>query len=286
MFGRERETGRLAELIDGVNDQGGVLLVRGEAGIGKTTLLASGAALAGAAGMRVLTAVGAESEVHLPYAGLHQILHPIRTGIDLLPAPQRDAVQAALGMTDRVVPDAYLVGLAVLNLLADVAAHAPVMVIAEDAHWLDRSSADVLGFVARRVQSEPILLLAAVREGVASPLQEAGLASLSVERLSEDAAASLLDAVAPGLAPAVRRRLLDEAAGNPLALTELPGAAQALEGANALPLARLPLTARLERAFTARVSELPAATRTVLLVAALNDSTSLAEALEAGARQG
>jgi predicted ATPase len=142
MFGRERETKRLAQLIDGVDDQGGALLVRGEAGIGKTTLLASGAALAGAAGMRVLTAVGAESEVHLPYAGLHQVLHPIRTGIDLLPTPQRDAVQAALGMTDRVVPDTYLVGLAVLNLLADVAAHAPVMVIAEDAHWLDRSSAD------------------------------------------------------------------------------------------------------------------------------------------------
>ncbi|MFC6023458.1 AAA family ATPase [Plantactinospora solaniradicis] len=283
MFGREREAKRLAELIDGVDDQGGALLVRGEAGIGKTTLLAHGAALAGAAGMRVLTAVGAESEVHLPYAGLHQILHPIRTGIDLLPAPQRDAVQAALGITDRVVPDAYLVGLAVLNLLADVAAHAPVMVVVEDAHWLDRSSADVLGFVARRVQSEPMALLAAVRDGVASPLQEAGLALLSLERLSEDAAASLLDAVAPGLAPAVRGRLLDEAAGNPLALTELPGAAQALEGADARAPARLPLTARLERAFTARVSELPAATRTVLLVAALNDSTSVAEALEAGA---
>jgi DNA-binding CsgD family transcriptional regulator len=282
MFGRERETRRLAELIDGVDDQGGALLVRGEAGIGKTALLADGAALAAAAGMRVLTAVGTESEVHLPYAGLHQILHPIRTGIDLLPAPQRDAAQAALGITDRVVPDAYLVGLAVLNLLADAAAHSPVMVIAEDAHWLDRASAEVLGFVTRRVQSEPIVLLAAVRIGVASPLEDAGLPSLSVERLSENAAASLLDAVAPGLAPAVRRRLLDEAAGNRLALTELPGAAQALEGADAPPPVRLPLTARLERAFTARVAELPAATRTVLSVAALNDSTSVAEALEAG----
>src|SRR4051812_11289536 len=283
LVGRERETRRLTELIDGVHDQGGALLVRGEAGIGKTVLLANGAALAGEAGMGVLTMVGTESEVHLPYAGLHQILHPLRAGIGVLSVPQRDAARAALGMTDQVVPDAYLVGLAVLNLLADVAAHAPVMVIAEDAHWLDPSSADVLGFVARRVQSEPIVLVVAVRDGAASPLEGAGLPSLIVERLSEDAAAGLLDAVAPGLAAAVRRRLLEEAAGHPLALTELPGAAQALAGADALRPAPLPLTARLEQAFPARVSELPAATRTVLLVAALNDSTSVAEALEAGA---
>jgi hypothetical protein len=197
LVGRERETRRLTELIDGVHDQGGALLVRGEAGIGKTVLLANGAALAGEAGMRVLTMVGTESEVHLPYAGLHQILHPLRAGIGVLSVPQRDAAQAALGMTDQVVPDAYLVGLAVLNLLADVAAHAPVMVIAEDAHWLDPSSADVLGFVARRVQSEPIVLVVAVRDGAASPLEGAGLPSLIVERLSEDAAAGLLDASLP-----------------------------------------------------------------------------------------
>jgi DNA-binding CsgD family transcriptional regulator len=287
LLGRELEKKQLAELIDGVRHRGGALVVRGEAGIGKSALLAEVGALTATSRMRVLTTIGAESEEHLPYAGLHQLLHPIRSGIDALPAPQREALRVALGLSDelaeRPVPDGYLVGLAALNLLAEAAADSPLVLIAEDAHWLDRSSADVLAFVARRLESEPIVLIATVRDGMPSRLGDTGLPSMRVERLPEDTAAELLDAVAPGLTAPVRARLLSEAAGNPLALTELPATVGIPGGAAALLPSALPLTARLERAFTGRVAGLPAETRTSLLIAALNDSGSLAEALDATA---
>ncbi|MDT7682984.1 MAG: hypothetical protein QOG57_3294, partial [Pseudonocardiales bacterium] len=291
LLGRELEKKQLAELIDGVRHRGGALVVRGEAGIGKSALLAEVGALTATSRMRVLTTIGAESEEHLPYAGLHQLLHPIRSGIDALPAPQRDALRVALGLSDelaeRPVSDGYLVGLAALNLLAEAAADSPLVLIAEDAHWLDRPSADVLAFVARRLESEPIVLIATVRDGVPSRLGDTGLPSMRVERLPEDTAAELLDAVAPGLTAPVRARLLSEAAGNPLALTELPATVGIPGGTAALLPAVLPtvlpLTARLERAFTARVAGLPAETRTSLLIAALNDSGSLAETLDATA---
>ena len=127
LVGREQEKQRLVALIDQAAEQGGVLVLHGEAGVGKSALLAEAGRIAAAAGMRVLTTVGVESEQHLPYAGLHQIVFPIRSGIEALPAPQRDSLQTATGMTDRAVPDIYLVGLAVLNLLADVAAETPVL---------------------------------------------------------------------------------------------------------------------------------------------------------------
>src|SRR5882757_117873 len=114
LFGRELEQKYLAELIDGVRHRGGALLVRGEAGIGKSALLAEVGALTTSPSMRVLTAVGVESEQHLPYAGLHQLLHPVRAGIDALPGPQRDALRAALGLADGPAPSGYLVGLATL----------------------------------------------------------------------------------------------------------------------------------------------------------------------------
>jgi DNA-binding CsgD family transcriptional regulator len=279
LVGREPEKKRLAALIHGAAEHGDVLILHGEAGVGKSALLAEAGRLAAAAGMRVLTTIGVESEQHLPYAGLHQVVFPIRSGVGALPAPQRDALQAAIGMTDDAVPDVYLVGLAVLNLLADVAAEAPVLLVAEDAHWLDHASVDVLTFVARRLDSEPMVLLAAVRDGVHSRITEAALPSLAVVRLSDDASATLLDSVAPGLGLTTRRRLLDEAAGNPLALTELP---KAVESATGLPVAGpLPLTVRLERTFTAQLSELPPDTRTILPIAALNDSAAVAETLEA-----
>jgi DNA-binding CsgD family transcriptional regulator len=283
LFGRALEKKHLAELIDGVRNRGGALLVRGEAGIGKSALLTEVGAVLATSSTRVLTTIGVESEEHLPYGGLHQLLHPIRAGIDNLPGPQGDALRAALGLADEAVPDVYLVGLAALNLLAEAAADSPLVLIAEDAHGLARSSADVLAFVARRLESEPIVLIATMRDGAPSRLDDAGLPSMRVERLPDDIAAELLDAAAPGLAPTVRSRLLSEAAGNPLALTELPGTMQSLGGADAMLPAVLPLTARLERAFTARVAGLPAETRRSLLIAALNDSGSLAETLDATA---
>ena len=279
LFGRELESKLLADLVSGIRDRGGAVFLSGEAGIGKSALLAEAGALAAAAGLRVLRTTGAEAEQHLPLAGLHQILHPIRSGLETLPGPQRDALQSAMGLADSAVADLYLVGLAVLNLLAEVAAETPVVLIAEDVHWLDQVSADVLAFVARRLESEPIVLIGAGRDRAESQLLSAGLPSLMVEPLAAEPAAALLVAVAPELDQAVRTRLLAEAAGNPLALTELPGTVFP----DSLLKATLPLSARLEQAFGTRAATLPAATRTSLLVASLNDGDSVAEVLAAAA---
>lgn len=276
LHGRETELKELGELVDGPEDRGGVL-IRGEAGIGKSALVAETAAAASVAGLRVLRTTGAEAERNLAYAGLHQLLYPVRAGVAELPAPQRDALRTALGLAEGAEPSAYLVGLATLTLLAEEAAVKPLLLVAEDAQWLDRASADVLAFVARRIETEPIVLVATLRDGAESPLLDAGLAPMVLERLSPDASADLLDAVAPRLAPAVRTRLLTEAAGHPLALTELPAAVADLDGLDP----RLPLTEKLEKTFTARVAGLPGPVRTALLVAALNEATSLAETLAA-----
>lgn len=144
LVGREREVQHLRTLIAGVEDRGGVLVLHGEAGVGKSTLVAEARRRAAASDMRVLATVGVESEQHLPYAGLHQLVFPVRSGIDNLPVSQRDALRAVTGLSDQQVPDIYLVGLAVLNLLAEVAAEAPLLLVAEDAHWLDQASVDVL----------------------------------------------------------------------------------------------------------------------------------------------
>jgi AAA ATPase-like protein len=284
LVGRERELAALADLIDRVSERGRTLVVRGEAGIGKSTLLAAATTRARDHGMLVLTATGVQSEAHLPFAGLHQLLRPILSGSQQLPAPQRAALLAAFGMTDAAAPDLFLIALAVLELLADTAEGSPLLLGVEDAQWLDHPTSDVLAFVARRLESEPIVLLAAIREGYESPLVEAGLAELRLEGPDQVATGALLEGHAPELGRAVRRRLLDEAEGNPLALTELPAAlgADQLGEAAMLP-ARLPLTARLERALAARVLELPAATRTLLLVAAVDDGGVLAELLAAAA---
>ena len=280
LLGRESETRVLAGLLDHVDGSGGALVVSGEPGIGKSALLLAASRRASDRQMLVLTATGVQTEARLPFAGLHQLLQPVLGELGRLAAPQRDAMLTAFGLTDAAAPDLFLTALAALNLLAESAAGAPVLVVAEDAQWLDHSTSDALTFVARRLEFEPIVLLAAIRDGFESPFNAAGLPALHLEALPAPAAAALLDSRAPGLPEPVRERLLDEAAGNPLALLELPAALADLGGDARLP-AWLPLTTRLERAFAARVSDLPAPTRTALLVAALNDSPLLSEVLEA-----
>ncbi|MBB5773989.1 ATP-binding protein [Nonomuraea jabiensis] len=276
LFGREAELRALAGLIGHPGDGSGVLL-RGEAGIGKSALVKEAVAVARAADVRVLTATGVAPEQHLAYAGLQQLLYPIPAGLSALPAPQRDALACALGLAETAAPSVYLVGLATLSLLAEAAAVRPVLVVADDVHWLDRASADVLAFVARRIECEPVLMIATLRDGEPSHLQDAGLTPMPLDRLSHEAATELLDSISPGLSPEVRARLLAEAAGNPLALTELPATLLAVDP----PGAVLPLSARLERAFIARVTGLPAPARTALLVAALGQRDSVAETLAA-----
>jgi DNA-binding CsgD family transcriptional regulator len=285
LIGREHEIGVLGGLIERVRDRGGALVVRGEAGIGKSALLMEASRAAAAGGLRVLSTAGVESEAHLAFAGLHQLLRPVLAHVEQLPGRQRDAVLAAFGMNDSVVSDLFVLALATLNLLAEAADGGPLLLIVEDAHWLDPSSADVLVFVARRLEFEPVVLLAALRDGSQGPYDDAGLPELRLDRLTDGAAAALLDARAPDLQPAVRQRVLGEAAGNPLALIELPVGLSQTDDGFASP-AWLPLTSRLQRAFVARVSGLPTATRTLLLVAALNDGDGLAETLDVAAMVG
>ncbi|MEA2322984.1 MAG: hypothetical protein QOD81_2834, partial [Solirubrobacteraceae bacterium] len=282
LVGREPETRVLDALVDGVHERGGSLVLRGEPGIGKSALLAAAAGRAADRGMRVLRTAGVQSETRLPFAGLHQLLRPILGEAGDLPEAQRDALHAAFGLSDAAAPELFRIALAVLDLLAESAGRAPILVIAEDVHWLDRSTSDVLAFVARRVEADPIVVLAASRDGSESSLVDAGLAELRLPELDAAASAALLDAHAPGLRPELRARVLAAAAGNPLALVELPLASEQLDDGTALP-AWLPLTTRLEQAFAARISELPTDTRALLVVAAVDDEDALAEVLGAAA---
>ena len=280
LFGRQAEVERVRDLLDGVHGSGAALIVRGEPGIGKSALLAEARALAAERNMRIVSTVGARAEVDVPFAGLHQLLRPLRDELGALPATQRDVLLAAFG-TDAAAPQLYAIAVAVLDLLATVAQHTALLIVAEDAHRLDRCTTDVLAFVARRLESDPIVLLAASRTGSEpNSLDEAGLDELELSPLEASAAAALLDAAAPGLAPALRERVLSEAAGNPLALVELPIAAVGVDSDLVLPT-WLPLTTRLEQTFAARASELPATTRGLLLIAAVNDSDDLVEVLGA-----
>src|SRR6516162_11796693 len=281
LLGRESELGVLDRLLDDIRARGGSLEVTGGPGVGKSALLGEAAARAADRGMLVLRVTGVQSEARLAFAGLHHLLRPVLGHLDRVPAPQRHAIQAAFGLSDGPAPDMFLTALAVLDLLAESAARAPVLVAADDAHWLDRPTRDVLAFVARRLEFEPVLLVTAVRDGYESP-PESGLPILRLEALREPAAAALLEARAPGLPEDVRARLLEEAAGNPLALVELPIAYGKLGKGVRVPT-WLPLTTRLERAFAARAFDLPADTRTALLVAALDDGPRLSEVLGAAA---
>jgi DNA-binding CsgD family transcriptional regulator len=277
LLGRSGEQELLTALLDEVGTRGQALVVRGEPGIGKSRLLALTAQTARERGMTVLTTSGVQSEAHLPFAGLHQLLRPVRERAVELPAVQRAALDAAFGLADGGAPEHYRIAMAALDLLSDVATDAPLLLVAEDAHWLDRPTADVLAFVARRIESDPILLLAAVRDGYPPVLGGGQLPEHRLARLDDVAAAALLDASAPRLTLATRSRVLREAAGNPLALLELPAA---IDRHDHEP-GTLPLTERLERAFAARVSELPDATRLFVLVAALSDEEHVSEILEA-----
>jgi DNA-binding CsgD family transcriptional regulator len=283
LYGRERELDVLASLAGRLAEgTGGALLIRGGAGIGKSALLAAAAALAKDSGVRVLSAVGVQSEARLPFAGLHQLLRPVLPLAERLPPRQRAALLSAFGMADATASTLFLIGLAALELISDAAASSPVLLIADDAQWLDEPSSAALAFVARRLGSEPAVLLIALRDGLASPFDDAGLDDLPLGGLSEQDAGTLLDSRAPGLEPPLRARLIAEAAGNPLALIELPAAVRTEHRAGrVLPLAPLPITARLERAFAAQASGLPAATRSMLLVAATDDDSVLTEVLDA-----
>jgi DNA-binding CsgD family transcriptional regulator len=270
LVGREREIEAVGDLLARVESRGSSLLLRGDPGIGKSALLREAGALARERGLRVLETSGVQAEASLPYAGLHLLLRPLLGLADRLPRPQRLALEGAFGLEDADAP-AFIAGLATLTLLGEAA---PVVLLVDDAHWLDEASAEVLAFVGRRLESDPIVLLAASRDGTDGPLDRAGLPELRLDPLSHAESTALLDAQAPGLDD--RDSLLAAAAGNPLALVELPATWTASRDGGPLPL-----TKRLEEAFAARASELPDATRALLLVAAVDDGGAVDEVLRA-----
>ena len=264
--GRRSECEVLDRLLDGVRaGRSGALVLRGEAGVGKTALLEY--AIESASDLQVVRAVVVESEMELAFAALHQLCAPMLGRIDRLPDPQHDALGIAFGLRAGVVPDRFFVGLAVLSLLSEVAEERPLVCVVDDVQWLDRASAQTVGFVARRLLAESVLVLFAGRE----PVEELrGLPGLEVRGLRDGDARELLSSVIPGpLDERVRERIVAEARGNPLALLELPrGLSLAqLAGGFGLPHSQS-LPGRIEESFQRRLGDLPAETQQLLLVAA------------------
>jgi DNA-binding CsgD family transcriptional regulator len=270
---REPESAVLDSLVDRLRDGGGAVVVRGEAGIGKSALLQRVRRRAEANGARPLATVGVESEAELAFAGLHQLLRPLIGALAQLPGSQRQNLEAALGLGAALEPDPYRVAVATFQLICEAADSVPLVLIVDDAQWLDRSTLSVIAFVGRRLEAEHVALVVAIRSGQSTPLDDARLSTLVLERLSAPAAARLLDRTAPELHPILRARVLAESSGNPLALVEL-ARSMARSGEQLSP-GPTTLTARLERAFASRLRDLSPKTRAALLAAALDSRASL-----------
>ena len=263
MFGREREREILDRLLDG--GRGGVLVLHGEAGVGKTALLdyAAGARRE----FRVARTSGVEAEMELPFAALQQLCSPFLDLLDRLPQPQYEALGVAFGLSTGSAPNPFLVGLAVLGLLSEAAEERPLLAVVDDAHWLDHASAQALAFVARRLLAEQIVLLFATRQ-VDDTL--GGLPELLIAPLGHRDARALLESVLPApLDEPVLERIVVETRGNPLALLELPRGLTPTELAGGFGLpAEVPLSASIEGSFTRRLGGLPDDARRLLLLAA------------------
>lgn len=279
-MGRRAERETVEQLLAQARaGRSGALVVRGEAGIGKTALLEHARGAADPAGFRVESSVGVESETQFAFAGLHQLCAPLLDRTKALPEPQQAALGVAFGLRAGAAPDRFLVGLAALNLLAEVAEEAPLLCLVDDAQWLDQASAQVLAFVARRVAAERVGLVFALRDPVDDDVHPfAGLPELRLDGLGDaDAQALLAAAVHTPLDDEVRDRIVAEARGNPLALLELPrsGPPAQLAGGFELPDA-LSVPRRIEDSFRRRSGSLPAETQLLLLVAAAEPTGEVA----------
>lgn len=283
ILGRTAERARVDGLLTSARaGRSGALVITGEAGIGKTVLLDYAAQEA--AGLRVLRGVGIESEAELPFAGLHLLLHPYLDRLGALPGPQAAALRTAFGLDERTVGDRFLIGAATLSLLSELAGDEPVVCLIDDAQWFDRASLDALLFAARRLQADPITMIFAARDEDAAPVP--GLDVLRLTALDRESAASLLDEHARGMTGPLRERVLTESRGNPLAVIELGATLNALQAngrpAPPLPIGPLPAAGRVQDAFQAQIAGLPAATRSLLLIAAADGTAGLSVVLRAG----
>ncbi|WP_369029445.1 MULTISPECIES: ATP-binding protein [Streptomyces] len=280
MIGRDEELRTLrGALADAAAGRGGALLVHGTPGVGKSALLRTVGAEAAGSGFRVLSASGVESELWLPFAALQLLLQPAADGIDNLPAPHRLALSGALSATE-AEPHIFQVGMAVLELLADAADRQPLLLLVDDLQWVDSSSRDVLRFVARRTRDLPVLMIVASRIHHPEANSLSAHPDLQLEPLGRTAAAELLDAGAPGLPAPVRALVLERAAGNPLALVELPRAVKAMP----TEPDDLPLPQRLEEAFAARTDSASRECRTFLLALAAEPNAPLNRLLDVSSR--
>ncbi|MFC3737420.1 AAA family ATPase [Paractinoplanes deccanensis] len=278
--GRERELSHFRELLAEVGAGGRAVLVEGEAGIGKSTLVDAVSGLAAEQGFRELRCTGVASETTSGFAGLHELLHPVLDRLATLPERQRQALEVALGRADGPAPSRLMTGLAVLGLLEEYASERRTLVVVEDAQWLDASTAQTLAFVARRLSQAPVLMVVTVR--AASELF-ASLPQMPLGPLSGEESERLLAARQPELPGPARKRILAEAVGNPLALTELPQAVAHAPGAAA---AWLPMTRRLEQAFLDGAAGLPERSRQMLLLVAAAPESSLRQLMAAAAGAG
>ncbi|MEU9336597.1 AAA family ATPase [Streptomyces sp. NPDC048290] len=286
LIGRRHERLVLDDLLTRARaGRSGVLVLRGEAGIGKTELLAY--LLGRAAGCRVVRVAGVQSEMELSYAGLHQLCAPLLAHLDDLPEPQRNALRTAFGMQVGEVPDRFLVGLATLSLLAAAVGDEPLLCLVDDAQWLDRVSAQTLEFVARRLLAESVLLVLAVRESGSREIL-ADLPELPVRGLNERESRELLDSVVTGpLDQGVRDRIVAETRGNPLALLELPRGLTAVEMAGGFAgHGARPMSRQIEAGFLRRIRSLPVETRHLLLMAAVEPVGDVALLRRAAERLG
>jgi len=277
LIGREPEIQQLRLFVSRITQGAGeALLLLGDPGVGKTSLLDQAAAIAAGSGIRLLRATGSQFEADISFAALHQLLHPCLAEVPHLSPLHARAMNVALGLGEGPPPAQLLVASAVLALLQQASKEQPLLLIVDDLPWLDRASAVVLGMVARRLAGLPVALLAACRTGEPSFFDQGNLPVTRVEPLSEEAAARLLASRYPVMTARVRRRLLDAALGNPLALLELPVSLGDLARsvAGSLP-AELPLGRRLQTAFASRVQALPTPVYELLLLAVLDGKGDL-----------
>src|SRR5690242_455162 len=272
LVGREPECAAVDRLLDDARaGAGGSLVVRGEPGIGKSALLEY--ARQRAVPMALLSATGVEAESDLAFAGLHELLRPVLSHLGEVPEIQSQALAGALGLAPSIHADRLLISAAVLSLLAAAAEERPTLCVVDDAQWLDRPSADALMFTARRLRAERLAIVFAAREGEAVRFEAAGLAELTLTGLAEEPAAMVLTSQGNRAPPAVRDRLLAEAAGNPLALMELAGGLSKEQLAGLVPLPEaMPLTPRLEGVFRQRIGQLPSTAQDALLIAAADNT--------------